>query len=51
MIALVFVILKHSLQWKGEFHLYLSPVLEYLLVNSAARRFFMAACVEEKFFI
>ena len=48
MMALVFVILKHSLQWRGEFHLYLSPVLEYLLVNSAARRFLMAAGVEGK---
>jgi len=42
MIALVFVILNQLLQWRGEFHLYLSPVLEYLLVNSAARRFLMA---------
>ena len=49
MMALVFVILKHSLQWRGEFHLYLSPVPEYLLVNSAARRFLMAAGVEGKF--
>ena len=32
MIALVFAILKHSLQWRGEFHLYLDPVPEYLLV-------------------
>ena len=46
MIALVFVILKHSLQWRGEFHLYLGPVPEYLLVNSAARRFLMAAGFE-----
>ena len=46
MIALVFVILKHSLQWRGEFYLYLGPVPEYLLVNSAARRFLMAAGFE-----
>ena len=49
MIALVFVILKHSLQWRSEFHLYFGPVREYVLVNSAARRFLMAACVEGKF--
>ena len=49
MLALVFVILKHSLQWRGEFHLYLDPVPDYLLVNSAARWFFMAAGVEGKF--
>ena len=49
MIALVFVVLKHSLQRRGEFHLYLGPVPEYLLVNSAARRFLMAAGVEGKF--
>ena len=45
-IALVFVILKHSLQWRGEFHLYFGPVPEFLLVNSAARRFSMAASFE-----
>ena len=48
-IALVFVILKHSLQWRGEFHLYFGPVPEFLLVNSAARRFSMAASFEGKF--
>ena len=48
-IALVFVILKHSLQWRGEFHLYIDPVPEYLLANFAGRRFLMAACVEGKF--
>ena len=42
-VALVFVILKHSLQWRDEFHLYFGPVPEFLLVNSAARRFSMAA--------
>ena len=45
MIALVFVVLKYSLQWRGEFHLYLDPVPEYLL----ARWFLMAAGVEGKF--
>ena len=45
-IALVFVILKHSLQWRGEFHLYFALVPEFLLVNSAARRFSMAASLE-----
>ena len=49
-IALVFVILKHSLQWRGEFHLYFGPVPEFLLVNSAARRFSMAASFEEIFY-
>ena len=49
MIALVFVILKHSLQWRGEIHLYFGPVPEFLLVNSAARRFSMAASFEGKF--
>ena len=39
MIALVFAILKHSLQW-GESYLDFCPVSELLLVNSAARRFF-----------
>ena len=48
-LALTFVILKHSLQWRDEFHLYLGPVPEYLLVNSAARRFLMAASFEGKF--
>ena len=48
-IALVFVILKHSLQWRGEFHLYFGPVPEFLLVNSAAKRFSMAASFEGKF--
>ena len=48
-IALVFVILKHSLQRRGEFHLYFGPVPEFLLVNSAARRFSMAASFEGKF--
>ena len=48
-IALVFVILKHSLQWRGEFHLYFGPVPEFLLVNSAARRFSMAASFEGNF--
>ena len=47
MIALVFVILKHSLQWRGEFHLYLDPVPEYLLANDN-RRFLIAAGVEGK---
>ena len=35
MTALVLVILKHSLQWRGEFHLYLRPVpvqYQYLLI-------------------
>ena len=51
MIALVFVILKHSLQRRGEFHLDFGPVPEFLLVDSAARRFFllMAADFEGKF--
>ena len=49
MIALVFVILKHSLQWRGEFRLYFGRVPEFLLVNSAAKRFSMAACFEGKF--
>ena len=49
MIALVFVILKHSLQWRGEFRLYFGPAPEFLLVNSAARRFSMAASFEKKF--
>ena len=40
MIALVFAILKHSLQWRGEFHLDYGPVPEFLLRNSSARRFF-----------
>ena len=48
-IALVFVIRKHSLQWRGEFHLYFGPVPEFLLVNSAARRFSMAASFEGNF--
>ena len=48
-ITLVFVILKHSLQWRGEFHLYFGPVPEFLFVNSAARRFSMAASFEGKF--
>ena len=48
-IALVFVILKHSLQWRGEFYLYFGPVPEFLLVNSAARRFSTAAGFEGKF--
>ena len=48
-IPLVFVILKHSLQWRGEFRLHLGPVPEFLLVNSAARRFSMAASFEGKF--
>ena len=48
-IALVFVILKHSLQRRGEFHLFTGPVAEYLLVNSTASRFLMAACVKRKF--
>ena len=43
MIALVFLIQKHSLQWRGEFNLYFRLVPEFLLVNSAARRCFMAA--------
>ena len=38
-----------TLQLRGEFHLYLGPVPEYLLVNSAARRILMAACVEGHF--
>ena len=49
MIALIFVILQHSLQWTGEFYLYLDPVSEYLLFDSAARRFLMVAGVEGKF--
>ena len=48
-IALVFVILKHSLQRRGEFHLYFGPVPEFLLFNSAAGRFSMAAGFEGKF--
>ena len=32
-IALVFVILKHSLKRRWEFYLYLGPVPEFLLVN------------------
>ena len=51
MIALVFVILKYLLQWRGEFHLYLGPVPEFLLVNSAARRFSTAVGFEGKIFI
>ena len=47
--ALAFVIPKHSLQWRGEFSLYLGHVAEYLLVNSAVRWSLMAACVEGKF--
>ena len=49
MIALIFVILKQSLQWRGEFYLYLDPVSEYLLFDSAAKRFLMVADVEGKF--
>ena len=49
MIALVFVILKRSLQWRGEFHLYFGRVPEFLLVNSAAKRFSMVASFEGKF--
>ena len=49
MITLVLIILKHSLQWRSEFHLYLGPVPEFLLVNSSARRFLTAAGVEGKF--
>ena len=49
MIALVFVILKHSLQWRGEFQFYLGPVPEFLLVNSTARWFLMAASFEGNF--
>ena len=49
LMAPVFVILKSSLQRGGEFHLYLGPVPEYLLVNSAAKRLLMAAGVEGKF--
>ena len=41
---IVFVILKH-------FHLYLGPVAENILLNSAARRFLTVAGVEGKFFI
>ena len=40
MIALVFAILKHSLQWRSEFHWDYGPVPEFLLLNSAARGFF-----------
>ena len=42
-IALVFVILKHSLQWRSEFHLDFGPVPEFLLLNSTARRFILMA--------
>ena len=49
-IALIFVILKHSLQWRGEFYLYLDPASEYILFDSASRRLFMdVAGVEGKF--
>ena len=48
-IAPVFVILKHSLQWRGEFHLYLGPVPDYSLVSSTARWFSMASSVEGQF--
>ena len=50
MIALVFFTLKHSLQWRGEFHLDFGSVPEFLLVNSSAKRFFflMAAGFEGK---
>ena len=48
MIALVSAILKRSLQWRGEVHLYLGPVPGYLLVYSAAKRFLMAADVKGK---
>ena len=47
-IAPVFVILKYSLQWRGEFHLYLGLVPDYLLVNSAARWFLMASAPVSK---
>ena len=51
MIALIFVILKHSLQLRGEFYLYLDPASEYILFDSATRRFFMdVAGVEGKFY-
>ena len=44
-LALVFVILKHSLQWRDKFHLDFGPVPEFLLVNSAARQcFFVNGC-------
>ena len=45
-IALVFVVLKHSVQRRGEIHLYLGPVPEFLLVNSGTRRFSMAVGFE-----
>ena len=45
-IALVFVVLKHSLQRRGEIHLYLGPVPEFLLDNAATRRFSMAVGFE-----
>ena len=48
MTALVFVVLKHSLQRRGEFHLYLVPVPVFLLVNSASRRFLMAVGLERQ---
>ena len=50
-ISLVFVVLKQSLLRRSEFHLYLGSVLEFLLVNSATRRFSMAVGFEGKFFI
>ena len=36
MIALAFLILKHSLQWRGEFHWYLGPVPEYRNLNKVS---------------
>ena len=49
--ALVFVVLKHLLQRRGEFYLHLGPVPEFLPVNSATRRFSMAVGLERQIFI
>ena len=51
MIELVFVILKHSLQWRGEFHLYLDRVPQLLLFNSTAKRFSTTVSFEGKIFL
>ena len=50
MIALVFAILKHSLQSRGQFYLYFGAVPEFILVNSAARWFEMAVGFEANFY-
>lgn len=50
MIALVFIILKHSLYRASELHWYFGPVPEFqVLVNSAGRPFLKAAGLEGKF--